>query len=387
MKNIFTILQVVFIVVCVSCKSRSVNKKKDKVKLCSVEDCIKIDTQTTNPSSVCIRYFCDKQNNEWLVYLVREFNEVNIFSLHDGSLYKKLKYESKGPQGVGRVSGIHICNMDSIYLSSAVHYQKLFISNSEGDIIGNRKFKLGKSPEGIYIVKDLSTLGNTELLTNGTDLSLICNYRQGRDNALMSKRTLFKVFTAEGEVKKVINYPSYNYLKEIGYYHFSALFSNHGELALSFHQSEDMFLYDFDKDGFEIKQVKSKYQTGGLSGRTLKGAGSIRKCMAGYVNNPSYEHLLYDKYRKVYYRFFYPGVKINTGEDVQELWETPRRFSVIVLDEKLNIIGETLMPDNKYNYKMSFVSKDGLYMSLHYKNANYSPDWLTFQKFELKENR
>lgn len=64
-----------------------------------------------------------------------------------------------------------------------------------------------------------------------------------------------------------------------------------------------------------------------------------------------------------------------------------KKFSVIILDNKFNIIGETLFPENIYNSYIFFVHKDGLYISSDYQiNYNQSEDTLNFELFNLVKN-
>lgn len=65
-----------------------------------------------------------------------------------------------------------------------------------------------------------------------------------------------------------------------------------------------------------------------------------------------------------------------------------KNFSIIILDKNFNIIGETLFPDYTYNSGIMFIREDGLYISSnHPMSAQYSDDYLNFQRFDLvKEN-
>ena len=63
-----------------------------------------------------------------------------------------------------------------------------------------------------------------------------------------------------------------------------------------------------------------------------------------------------------------------------------REFSVIVFDKDLNIIGETKFPGNKYLYKMSFVGRDGLYISENnLKSPKFDENKLKFACFKLED--
>lgn len=102
------------------------------------------------------------------------------------------------------------------------------------------------------------------------------------------------------------------------------------------------------------------------------------------ANEPSYHHLLYDKYRKVFYRFAcmpyeYPADRSPMGED----WG--REFSIIILNDKYEIIGETKFPGNTYAYRLWFIGRDGLYLSLNnLENPSFDENRLMFRRLQLE---
>ena len=108
----------------------------------------------------------------------------------------------------------------------------------------------------------------------------------------------------------------------------------------------------------------------------------------GLIKNeekPKYLHLMYDKYRDVYYRFAEMPCELAKDETPYDN-QAPkaREFSVIILNDKFEIIGETKFPGSKYFYKMSFVGKDGLYISENnLANPEFDEDKLVFSCFKL----
>ena len=59
-------------------------------------------------------------------------------------------------------------------------------------------------------------------------------------------------------------------------------------------------------------------------------------------------------------------------------------FSIMILDENFNILGETRFPAFTYVPHICFINKDGLYLSTsHFKREDYSDDVLRFQRIEL----
>ncbi len=99
-----------------------------------------------------------------------------------------------------------------------------------------------------------------------------------------------------------------------------------------------------------------------------------------------YESLIYDRYRKVFYRFCYPKVDLEDETDIMKSRLFPSLFSIMILDDNLNIVGETLFNDEKLLANNAFVAKEGLYISLnHTDNSKNNEDYLTFQLFELSD--
>ena len=58
---------------------------------------------------------------------------------------------------------------------------------------------------------------------------------------------------------------------------------------------------------------------------------------------------------------------------------------VIVLNADFEIIGETKFPGKKYFYKMSFVGREGLYISENnLENPQFDENKLVFTRFKIK---
>lgn len=102
------------------------------------------------------------------------------------------------------------------------------------------------------------------------------------------------------------------------------------------------------------------------------------------VENASYGSVLYDKYRNVYYRFVYPQCELSKQDDLSEAFKTRKQFSIIILNSKFQIIGESLFPENIYMPRMFFIKEDGLYISNNnFNNPEFNENALKFQRFEL----
>lgn len=79
---------------------------------------------------------------------------------------------------------------------------------------------------------------------------------------------------------------------------------------------------------------------------------------------PMYGNLIYDKYRDVYYRFVYPETEMSQNENFMDIWQLGRtKFSIMILNKDLEVIGETLFPEN------TFASTLFLFVKMAYTSA------------------
>lgn len=100
-----------------------------------------------------------------------------------------------------------------------------------------------------------------------------------------------------------------------------------------------------------------------------------------------YGDLIYDKYRDVYCRFVYPNISLDNNVQWRGKSVYLRKsISISILDNKLNIIGETLFPESIYNSYVFFIYIEGLYVNHDYKmNYKQSENYMTFELFYLNK--
>jgi len=85
-----------------------------------------------------------------------------------------------------------------------------------------------------------------------------------------------------------------------------------------------------------------------------------------YCTTQRYIGFLWDKYRNVYYRFFWPGIDSSSSVDTKEIdqmFHNFPNFGIMVIDDHFNVIDEIILPMNTYSWDKYFVAKEGLYLS------------------------
>ena len=155
-------------------------------------------------------------------------------------------------------------------------------------------------------------------------------------------------------------------------------------LVCSFLESDSIMVTD---DLTHTKWYNAKSQFLDSMIPYLNDAGDDVQDIIRREQKAKYWHLMYDKYRDVYYRFAEMPCELGKDEDpYSEFTPKAREFSVIILDKDFRIIGETKFPGNKYFYKMSFVGRDGLYISENnLANPDFDEDKLVFACFALED--
>lgn len=94
-----------------------------------------------------------------------------------------------------------------------------------------------------------------------------------------------------------------------------------------------------------------------------------------YMKTPSYENIVYNPYRMVYYRFFrLPDVDYSISS-----YGNHKPIGIIILDEKMEAVREVILPDNNYNLNNCLVTEDGLLIQ----KITDSEDELAFDIFQL----
>jgi len=328
---------------------------------------------------------CYEENDSaWIFYGNSNLNELIIFTYPEGLLYKRIKFERDGPQGIGGYRGVHVHNLDSIFVVSATYVDRFFLTDTSG-VIKNKYQVSDVLNSGMHpCIKPLYNFISNVANVHNNQINLSCYYPYGDENNEALPNEILD-FTYDLEKDSIVSYslyPEFSFKTARNLSKFSRAYNDH-EYIYSLDYSDNIFYKN--QDGEYItkpnKSVKSDKRLNNTDpdNRYLP----INIQMKHLAENPQYYSLIFDKYRNCYYRFFYLGTKVEDIDNVQKSWEYPEQFSIMILNDKLEIIGETIFPTKKYNPFMSFICKDGLFIALHIDNPLYDHDQLPFERIDL----
>ena len=334
------------------------------------------------PTTRNIRYFVD-DGKQYIAILNSNTSAIDVICLTKGCFVKSIKPQIEGPNGLGsKMDGFDMVCFDTIIVSVGGMHNKLFIIDSSAAIRNQVEFNIYNQP---YL--PVCTLWSSYGYVSNYDgenvyLSNVCRARREEFEMLHDYSIGFCYNIKTGkQLRYPINHPNVAMGKDKILYSEQSFLKIGNKVVLSYMLGHQVFV-SIDNGPWQVYDIKSSFVKKRFS---RPKASNIVDVMKEYDEAPAYLVLVYDKYRQVYYRFVYPGITVEPGDDVMKLGEFRRIFSVMVMDEDFNILGETLMPENTYNSNMFFINEAGLWISTnHPDNPDFDEDVIKFQLFTLK---
>lgn len=379
-------IYIVFIVLsCFSCKEKAVNNTYSyMLKETDKDIVLRIDSVTSNYSRG-VNFYTDLSTGiDYLSMENDQTNELNVYKLDTPALVNKIKIQLTGPDAAGRLSG-HVMNtLNDIFIFDSNRYLVCRIDR-DGHVI--EKFRTQSDEEALFplsarsvhnrsIIKKDSCLYfvqdhlDYDLDMKGFNKSRIC-----MEYDLKEKRAKSLPLTYGDFFNRLNNLISSTKL--------GSLYD--GENFIYTFKFYDDVMITKDHKHTRFYKITSRYMKPTTDRADYS---SVVNQIKYYCEKPSYGGMIYDKYRKVYYRFAFLPTEVPTDENVNDLiTECCRPFSIIIINSKFEVIGETLFPKDTYVPSMSFVDKNGLNISKsNYRNPSYNDDVLTFECFEVVKN-
>ena len=330
----------------------------------------------------------EEDGKEFLHFENTEKNqyEIIIYDIKSQEISRRIQLHKQGPNGVPAVMGskpLGNSHTSALFQNSL---SRITFLNDKGEVI--RKYPI-KSFKAHFLPFLPSSDFYTPTFMKDSVLyvaSLVYKPNLKKED-WRTMSLFFQLNLNSGEVNLVpIYYPSVFY-KNVKNIAMGAEFSydyNHREnrLVCSFIGYDSLMVSD---DLHSIKWYDGKSRYLGIKRPNLIEASEGLQAIFKAKEEGYYNHIMYDKFRDIYYRFVEHPCKLST-EDAYSHTPKDREFSVIIFDKDLRIIGETKFPGNKYDNRMSFVGRDGLYISENnLANPEFDENKLVFACFKLED--
>ena len=345
-----------------------------------------IDDETVVP--LFNLYTFRENDKEYLAFSNDVTRSLLIYDVLSGELVKKIVFDSEGANGIGRdLCAFFIKDFNHIYIPDVY---RNFIYETDTTGVVKRRLDFSEAVAGFrtspaYITNhDEKTLFlKDDLLcvpqdyNSDTDVTQVSTYIaiDLRNGKVMSYSMPFPDWVSEKSRGKTVEIPS----------SYSCV-CNGDDLIYSFAMDNQLYKVNLQSMQVEQKMAKSIFI---FELDYTKMPDDFNRILKKTCESAGYGRILYDEYRKVYYRIAYAETELESGLDYRKILHTGKaEFSIIILDEDLNVLGETKFPAFTYVPHICFIREDGLYISTsHFMREDYSDDWLRFQRIELVKNK
>lgn len=336
-------------------------------------------------SSLCVQLFSDGEK-DYLAYKNELNQEILLYELVTGKMIRRIRFSKEGPNSIpGGFLGFHVLDLDNIYIPS-LYQNIIYVTDTLGNIKRTINFENTNSGKKLipfipgmfgeivfvdsklYIPQSVNPMLGDKIIDE-SPVGAVIDTLSGNNNALPMR---FPRLITKHDIRTSAG-TGLNYHRCFDGNHF----------VYSFYYSDVVYVADINHLNVKECKIKSAYVDDvEVPNRNLTTPNEIQKYN---VEHSRYGRIYYDKYRNVYYRIVYPA---NTfDEKSKDIFHSKKKnFSIIILDNEFNIIGETLFPDNLYVPELLFITKDGLFISTNNeRNSKFDEDLLNFERIELKK--
>ncbi|WP_339925574.1 DUF4221 family protein [uncultured Cyclobacterium sp.] len=330
----------------------------------------------------------DKIDNEAFIFLNKKTNSIYFYNWEKSELDSILTLPTQGPSGVGSINGFNYINKDSIFLF-AQNYT-ISLVNRKGEVLSRKKMPIFREmPEGKRIYNpSIEVTGISPMHYKDNKIFFSGNIDAEFDD--FSKENSFSMTLVDLNSEKlqfILPFPEIYYSGNWLGAKFRKSFTTYNEIKneiiISYPSSHQLSKYDINNGSIEKKFGASNFSNiivpmkGNFSDQT-----SLEK-WSFFLGSDSYGPVIWDKYRKLYYRVLLKG-RVNV-DNLTGKGDIYKNMSVIILNEDFSYMGETELPGSIYDNNTFFVTKDGL-VAYNYAAYKKNENYLAFDVFELKKH-
>lgn len=303
-----------------------------------------------------LAYFLNTASGQLLVYNLPQRKFLYNITLADSVMYR---------DSLGEVSSFYVHTPDSIYV-----LQEFAVSlvNRKGGLVyrlaintdtasAHYYYKLSANfpivyepaKNRIYVQQISTVMGGDARQKYGCGVEAVVAVETGRADTV------------------ALHYPPMYLQNYYGFADEVARAANNGLHIYSFMVDPALYVVDVKTNAVVVKNGRSRYHKQNARPLPLNTVDSSQLKMEMMQAYPVYANLLYDSYRKLYYRIFYADQTMQNADGTYNVW-ADKEMVLMVFDENFALIDEKVLPKNTYG-TLCFVSPEGLVISrMHYKN-------------------
>lgn len=365
----------------------SCNLKKDKVSNKNDEYSLEFKKSISIKSDSLLRPLFFRSQYLWdKNYLIHSngSNKLVIFDLNQNNITEVIKFKKQGVNNVNKANlNFYYHNNDSIFLIS--NQKKYYLTNNKAKIVNSFRFDSVNGNSNKFGEPMLS-MGSSNAYYEESTIKFITyptspeNLNESKNDPVYISLNLDTNEITESDLKYNYSY-KYDKLQHPFLIEPLSVANDKGEFVVLFKTNNEFIVTDQNLIK-EKKTFDSEYFTEYSSMENPSQIPTFN------IESYSNKKLLFDHHEKKYYLFIshYLDYKNpNTGK-INTTFSKP--FSLLVFDNEFNKLMENKYSGGKYNVNMSFISKNGLYLSLNnpHNDSSFTDDYFKYEVFNLKQN-
>lgn len=297
-------------------------------------------------------------------------NSIDFYNYDTGDLERRLTVNQEEPNGISKLEGFYVHNLDSIFAYSR-RDNIIHLYDFEGELSEYYKMPNDKSfvlpthiysgmhynsPSMYFSYSSIYPLDKLKDTVNMVGINLI-------NNSISRVGPKTPSFLTENDIITTHSVTVFNKGHE-------------NKFLVKFKGFPLVYTYDIKSNSTKGYLVRSKYHN-----ENVETWGGKEDKAVAYME-PAYGKVCYDPFRNVYYHLF----SLDTpylNEDGEKNTFDDKQMSVIITDTTFQILGEKLLEKNAY-FRNMLVSEDGLMISTaNAYNKDEKESEIRFQLFKL----
>jgi Domain of unknown function (DUF4221) len=337
--------------------------------------------QTASFSPYTLQYL-DNGQRAYLLASNKNTLTIDVYAAETGKLLTKLAINDSSTHFTDNLQGFWAASPDSIYTYSQYKFATVLLKVKDWQVRQREAIRINNPRSGQPVLNHASMTARPSFLLDGklhfvelplanigqligTGYQLEHVYDLQQHKASLANTTWPKAY--EGQFWD-------------WFYLFCWTFDDHQRIIYSWEAEHDLLV----REGDSLRRVPARSDRFTSDVEYDPSLKNITGKDVNFIEQNHCSMVLYDRYRKCYYRFAVVGTpsELASGE-TKMAYDCP--FVVITLDKNFRKIAEDYFPPGRYLYKDSFVSRDGLCISDH-NLRNYdkvSEDEMSFSVFTL----
>lgn len=313
--------------------------------------------------------FIESDTGDYLAVLNKIQFSIGIFDLEKKKLVQTIQLEKEGPNGIGLDNGFHLLNKDTLLVATIP--PKIRVLNFRGEILNSISVQNSSNT-----VNFLSSNNETPFLFDQKKLygiqPFLENFFDINEEDALEVKPIYEVELDEP------NLPTewFSSYRPKGFWREGKKDEN-----LSWTDRYDSIIvapYSDHTISIISKKTRKLITRKAVKSNLVKEFQILDRNMLGgdrgiieNLTHDRYEIILYDRYRDVFYRFFFPGLQAELYPlSPRQLLANRPLLGVLVLDKNLDVIGEHIFNSHQVQSWNYFVGRKGLYVSTNNPNRD-----------------